>query len=362
MQTDTHQPLAPGQQHHLAKGFGKYLATGITISCLWSGNLMAEIKLAEGVSLGGLVEIEAGYEDTADETSSDISLVTVELALDAQKGIVSGHTLLLYEGTPGDDKELNVDEATISLDFSPFSVTAGLTYVPFGNFETHLVSDPFTLELGETANGAVILGFEQNGLYASLYAFKGDTSDGGDSHIDQLGATLGYTREAEGFDFDIGLGYINNLADSNSLADFLADDHGVDTDDLDSYVGALNIHAIANMGAFSIIGEYMRAQDAFQPNEWAWQGRGAKPQAWNLEAAYHFNLAGKEATVALAYQGSDEAVGLLPESAFIGGVSVGIYDNTSLAMEWRRSQDYSLADGGSDTKDTAITLQLAYEF
>jgi len=36
-------------------------------------------------------------------------------------------------------------------------LTAGQLYVPFGAFETGLISDPLTLEIGETRESTVLL-------------------------------------------------------------------------------------------------------------------------------------------------------------------------------------------------------------
>ena len=108
-------------------------------------------KINGRVTFGGLVEVEAttgkDYEGTKE---SDITLATVELGLDAEiTDWVNGHILLLYEE---DDTPLCVDEGFITLgnlEKFPLYFAAGKMYVPFGAFETNMISDPLTLELGE---------------------------------------------------------------------------------------------------------------------------------------------------------------------------------------------------------------------
>jgi hypothetical protein len=69
--------------------------------------------------------------------------------------------------------------------------------VPFGTFETHLVSDPLTLEIGETNETAVVAGFARGGFGGAVYVFNGDS----DGIHDAIGGPVsdfvaGYTLDA----------------------------------------------------------------------------------------------------------------------------------------------------------------------
>ena len=82
-----------------------------------------------------------------------------------------------------------------------------------------------------------------------------------------------------------------------------------------------------------------------------------------IEAAYSFNLAGKEATVAAGYQGTEEALALeLPKGRVLIGLSVPVVEGVALAVEWAKDNDYGAADGGSGRKANTVTVQLAAEF
>lgn len=126
-------------------------------------------KWSERIELSGLIEVEAGYVsidpkegDSSDE--SDIAVATVELGVDAEiTKHVLGHVLFLYE----DGEDISVDEATITLsgeDVIPAYLTAGEMYVPFGNFESHMISDPLTLEIAETREAAIQVGGQSGGF------------------------------------------------------------------------------------------------------------------------------------------------------------------------------------------------------
>nr|WP_320115835.1 LbtU family siderophore porin [uncultured Desulfuromonas sp.] len=327
---------------------------------------------SDRITLSGLIEIEAAYESfdfddpgESDEDSSDIVLATVELGVDVDLvKHVSGHILLLWE--EDDTEPMDVDEAFITLDGEdvlPLYLTAGKMYVPFGDFSSNMISDPLTLELGETRESAVLVGFDVNGMYGSIYAFNGDIeeADDDDNHVDNFGVTVGYAMENDSMTLDAGICYINNLLDSDGLGDSY--DESVEEADeagsvleLNDYVGGFGAHIVAELGSLNLIAEYIGAIDDI---EYLVDGVKVEEDAirsWNLEAGYSFELMGKEAIVAAAYQGTDNAGDFLPESRYMACIGAGIFDYTSLALE--------IAHDEYETDDEAdiITAQLAIEF
>jgi hypothetical protein len=157
---------------------------------------------------------------------------------------------------------------------------------------------------------------------------------------------------------DLGVGWINNLASSDSLTDYLGS--GAEIQD---YPAGLTAHLTLGYGPFMLIGEYLGALDAFQANELVFNGTGAKPIAWNIEAALTWEIKGKETTFAVGYQKTDESLELgLPEERMIASVGVGIMDNTSLALEYLSDEDYSVNEGGTGNDANGATVQLAVEF
>ena len=239
---------------------------------------------ADRISFGGVVEVEANFTEAADGDESDLALATVELGVDARvSDHDNAHMLILFEeGEPDDTFE--IDEAIITLgnpEQSPFYLAAGRMYLPFGNFESNMVSAPLTLEIGETRETAVQAGFESGELYGSVFLFNGDISDGGDDRIDQFGANIGFARDAgeASLGFDIGLSYMNSLADSDALQEGVTD-----PGNLTHKVAGVSLHAIVRNGPFTLIGEYVTASDSFDVADLSFDGRGAKPESWNLEA------------------------------------------------------------------------------
>jgi len=321
-------------------------------------------KINERVTLSGVVEVEAtSAEDFAGADTSDITLATVELGLDAEiSEWVNAHLLLLWE--EDDTEPVDLDEGTITLgnlEKFPLYLTAGKMYVPFGSFESNMISDPLTLELGETRESAALVGFETSGFYGSFYAFNSDINETGDDDtIASFGANAGYGYGNDNMSLDLGVGWINNIAAADNLTGYF-DDAGIA--EVVDYAAGITTHLTVNYGPFMLIGEYLGALDAFDASELDFNGSGAEPSAWNFEAAYTREIKGKETTFAVGYQKTDEALALgLPEERILGCIGMLIWENTSLALEYLRDEDYSVADGGTGNDANAITMQLAVAF
>lgn len=309
------------------------------------------------VAIGGLLEVEAASsEDFAGTDASDIALATAEIGMSAQiNDITEAEIVLLYEE---DDTPLEVDVARIGIAASDNVVLDfGQVYVPFGAYETQMISDPLTLEMGETRETVAMASFGRNGFSTGGYIFNGDTNENGDDDsIDNGGLFAGYAFAGNGFDVDASVGYISDLSDSDALQDTIGATVG------DS-VGAFTAAAIVNAGDFMIIGEYLGAIDTFAVSELAFNGTGAEPSAFNLEAGYGFVLRDMDARIAVGYQQTDEAVALgLPEQRVLAAFSIAIMDNTALAFEWAADEDYSTTDGGTGNNADTFTTQLAVAF
>ena len=314
------------------------------------------------IEIGGVVEVEAGWNDpyTGDSTS-DVVVATVEVGIAAQiNDWVASEIVFLYEE---DDTDLEVDVATITIadPDGPWFVTSGQQYLPFGTYETNMISDPLTLEIGETRESAVLVGIENDGFTAAVYVFNGDNKKDGDDRIDNFGAVAGFAQEGENGGFAVNIGYINDIGDSDALQDAIADN--LSSNDVDDHVAGWSIDGLFSSGPFVVIGEYTAALDDFRVNELPFDGKGAEPSAFNLEAGYSFMVGGKDATVAIAYQGTDEAWVLdLPEKRVLAAVSVEVMKNTTVSLEWAHDEDYDESDGGSGESANTATAQLAVEF
>jgi hypothetical protein len=322
--------------------------------------LTEKIKaLSDRLTISGAVEVEVGFENGYEnESTSDITLSTVELGLEAKVcDWAVANVVLLWE--EDDTEQVEVDEGTITLgniDKYPFYLTVGKFVLPFGNYETNMISDPLTLEIGETPQSAVQLGLESSNFYGSMYVFNGDIDKGGeDDKIKSFGANAGYTFKAENFCLDIGAGWINNIADSDGLGGWI-EESGLSLKD---YTGGLTGHIIVNVEQFMVIAEYVTAMDDIKfTNNTTLQS----PSAYNIELGYTFEMAGKETTLGIGHQGTKECGGILPESRLVASIGVSLGEYVGVALEYAHDKDYDVTKGGAGDEAEIVTVQLALEF
>ncbi|MEA1948882.1 MAG: LbtU family siderophore porin [Thermodesulfobacteriota bacterium] len=318
-------------------------------------------KWADKITLSGVIEAEAYYEDydyddpaTKDEDSSDITLATVELGIDVDIiKHVKGHVLFLWE--EDDTEPVDVDEGFITLDGEdvvPLYLNVGKLYVPFGNFESHFISDPLTLELGETRESALTVGYVNEWLDFSVGAFNGDIDETGeDNHIESyvVGASFSVPEELiSNFGITGGISYISNIADSDGL-------EGETPGEIKDYVGGFNVFlSISFMDKFFLECEYLGALDEFEPGELSFDGgKKFQPETWNFELAY---AATDRLEVAVKYEGGDDLGDLLPEDQYGAALTYGLFENTSLSLE------YLHGEFENDDERDLFTTQLAIEF
>lgn len=318
-------------------------------------------------TFGALMEVEySSAEAFGGGRTSDVALATVELSAEARiNDWTRAQLVLLYEEDGTEPMDLDVGTLTFgNPDASPWFLTGGRQYVPFGRFETGMVSDPLTLELGETWESALRVGFASEGPYGSVYLFNGDVDEGArEDRADSYGAQLGWASGDAENGFDLGLSWIANLADSDTLQETdNAAASGILADGVVERVAGAALHAVYHAGPFTLIGEYVGATAEFDPADLTFAGAGARPAAWNLEVDYTFDLLGREASIAVGHQRSDEALGIgLPRARSLATLSIGVLEKAAVSFEYALAEDYATTDGGSSDTAGAFTVQFAAE-
>ncbi|MEE9614737.1 MAG: LbtU family siderophore porin [Thermodesulfobacteriota bacterium] len=301
-------------------------------------------QISDKIAIGGLLEVEAFFEDIDDEgDTSDIVLATMELAIDVEiNEFVSGHILFLWEEDGTEPVDLDEGYITIA---SPYglSLTAGKMYVPFGMFNSHFISDPQTLELGETRESAVLLTYATGPFEISAGAFNGDADEISDSdnEVEDFVVSVVVTPK-EGITF--GASYISNIADSDiGLAPVLRDD-----------VEGMAAFLSLEMGPFMFEAEYVGATESFEDLDLDGDGDndGDKPETYNFEVAYAVN---DRLEIAVRYEENDEFFDF-PEEQYGVAISYSLFEDVTLAFEFLHGE----FEDGRDRD--AGTAQLAVEF
>jgi len=316
-------------------------------------------QISDYIDLQGVIEVEAGYNDPdGGDAESDLVLAAAELSLEASiSDYIGGHIILLYE----EGEDFTVDEAVISLTCAQqvagasSSLHAGQMYLPFGMFNSYMVSDPLTLELGETGDTALLFELAGELWNIKLGVFNGDADVAGDkNHIDDFVAAL---EVAPNQILSFGASYISDLAESDSgLISELDIDSGFYTDDIAGFSGFVSLH----VGPLGLEAEYLGALDTFDtaslvatlttdPTDLT----GDEPEAWNVELAW---MPSEILQLAVRYE---EATDFQSDLQRYGAtITYGIFDNVVVALEYLNAEEDIPAGGESDM----VTAQLALEF
>jgi len=309
-------------------------------------------QIGKYLSLHGLLEAEAFYvkQDGGDE-ESDLSLATAELSIEATLNQnVGGHLTLLYED--GDSDAINVDEAVISLNSarqfygnSP-SLHVGRMYLPFGMFNSYMISDPLSLELGETRNTAALLSLKGESWTLKTGVFNGDTdTDSDNNNIDSWVISL---EVAAGENLNLGVSYISDLAESDNA---LVQDAAL----YSSSVPGASAFLSAQCGQFGLEAEYLAALEDFDAALVA-VGEdltGRRPEAWNLELAW---MPSDKLQFAARYEQAKDFQNDVQR--YGATVSYGLYEHVIVALEYLRADAKVALDDPVNT----VTTQLALEF
>lgn len=313
-------------------------------------------RVAERLSVSGLLEVEVSYERLKvrsgdDASSSDLVVATAQLGFEAQVAEhVSATIAFLFEEGETDPPE--VDEAAVVYARDGWFGRFGRQYVPFGEFSSHFISDPLTLELGETRETAILAGYERGLFSVAAFAFNGTAEkvnaadEAEESHLKDWGVSAKVTL-AQGL--KLGGSFLSDLADTDAR---LAPEYR-------RRVSGWSAYGAAALGPVAVTGEVLGAVRAFSSEDLDADGDGSgdRPLAWNVEVAWealeNVELAGR-------VEGSREFAGR-PE--FQSGVcaSWGPREHVSLSLEYLRGRFDRDFGEGLKTRDI-VTAQMAVEF
>lgn len=311
------------------------------------------LKLTQSIgaarfTLNGLIEAEASltHVEGGDE-EDDLRLSTVQIGLDAElTPWLGGHVIGLWE--EDDTEPMVVDEAVLSLT-SPWQVASqtpalhlGRQYLPFGKFASRMISDPLTLELGETHTTAAVLSLNGEHWNASLATFTGSV-DNGDDSLDSWVAAFEATP-CNGL--SVGASWLSDLAESDAA---LVQEEGLYRDEIPGWSAFVTLQH----GNFGLTVEYLAAVNRFKPEQVEAGGdlTGRRPETWNLELSWQ---ATEKLQLAGRYEEADDYQADIRR--YGATYSYGLCDYALLAVEYLHSE-------AIDSEPThTFTAQLAVEF
>jgi hypothetical protein len=367
------------------------------------------------VLLSGIAEVQANYAKTGGSPSTtDINLTAanldayilgpsnwtsalLELAYDSSSGIASGS---FGSNTRALNSRVYISKAFIVLgDFqrSPIYSTIGQMYVPFGQYSTTMVSDPLTKLVARTKARALLLGYDDNRFYGSIFVFKGDSHASSTSRINNGGINLGYRYKSDYFSANIGGSVIANIADSVGMQDTGATPLTITgspafngfggpavtvggspvtvvntgNETLVHRVPAYDLRGQFSLGhGIDLLSEFVFASTHFSTSDLTMNGHGARPKALNLEAAYTAPWFTRPTSVSIGYGMTKDALALgLPRQRYSLTLNTSYWKDTLQSLEFRHDIDYgasavssgSLVAGPAGTGKSSNTITAQFD-
>ncbi|MEN9917123.1 MAG: hypothetical protein RLY40_1055 [Pseudomonadota bacterium] len=355
------------------------------------------------VNLSGKIESQifhtSHFGNFQNNSATDIDLTGIELDTEILVNQwVTGLIAFVYDNAPPMNMSpRRIDNSNVFLERGfltignlarfPLYATMGQFYMPFGQYSSSMISDPFTKTLGRTKARALQLGFskqfnDENNLNLSAFVFRGPSRTSLDNNgLRNYGANAEYIFTKPKWNIDIAGSYIRSIADSlgmqhngntgpGNFAGFATNNN---TEILNPVPG-LDGRGTLSIGAFSLTGEYVTASRSFAQPVLSFDGKGAKPEAFHTEAAYKFNVLEKPSAIIIGYDQSKDALGLLiPKKRYIATASTSIWKDTIESLEFRHDIDYSATDvatgqsgfnpiNGTGKSGNTITLQVGLYF
>lgn len=289
---------------------------------------------------------------------------------------VNGFLAFSYDNTAGNENrrisnsKLYLDKGFVTIgNFhkSSFYGSIGQMYVPFGRYESSMVSDPLTKYIGKTKARAISISYTAEPVdhrltpYARVFGFKGDTKYGNSNLAKQGGVDAGLWYTTPIWNGDFGASYIDNLADSDGMqkngvtdtSHFEGFNESSSSENLVHGVRGVSLHFNTAYRQFNLLGEYIAAIQQFSTHDMSYNSHGAKPRALNVEGAYSFKTFHLPSTLAIGYGMTREALALnLPRQRYIATYILTCLTNTTFSLEFRHDMNYSKSDKATAGGDT----------
>ncbi len=250
-----------------------------------------------------------------------------------------------------------------NLDKFPMYFSIGQMYVPFGDYTSYLLTTPVTKALGRVNTRAAVLGYSDDGLYLSGYAFNGaSNTNPASNEIDTWGANAGYKFTYNDFNSNLGVGFINTMAESQgaqnngfTFPNFSGFGQTSNTEFLIHKVPGVDGHLSLGKGPFSMYSEYIASTRAYDPADLTFNNQGATPRAFHVEGNYTFKIWEKPSAFTLAYEETWQALGFnLPKNSYVANFNTSIWKNTIESLEFRHDVNYASTDTAGGICDPSV--------
>ncbi|WP_115148656.1 LbtU family siderophore porin [Legionella quateirensis] len=310
--------------------------------------------------------------------TNDIDLTTANItALAGMGSWVTGFFSFDYDNQPPDGltppqigpREANsrvyLEQGYLSignLNKSDWYGSIGQMYLPFGQYNGFMINSPLTSTLFSTIERPILLGYTHSTDKAELdldaYGYQGETVTSviGNNTINEWGLSAQYTLTESNWNGGIGVGYISNIADAEGMqlnsqnSQFCTVFGGFaypcgNGNILKHKVPGFDFNASYSINAYSFVAEYLTATTAFAIEDLSYNRHGAKPQAFDIEAAYSFTIFNKPSSIAIGYTLTRESLAfLLPAREYSLALNTSLWRNTTESLGFQHDVNYGIDD------------------
>lgn len=328
------------------------------------------------IGISGYVEGAATLDNFFDSsTKADINLTAAELDVLANVNRWASAFMAITYNYASPNQGSRVSASNIHLDRGfltvgnfneePFYSTIGQFNVPFGEYSSFMITDPYVKTMAKTKQRAFLLGFHKYNLTLAGYIFAGDSYIDNNNTVNNFGFNAKYEFNTAVVKGRVGAGFIKNIADSQGIqeTDFLSSlppgafrgfsydsiGAGQKYENLQHQVPAVDLNAALTFYQhYTLNAEYVTALRSFAPIDLSYNGNGALISGLNLEAGVSFTVFGRPSTIAAGVEKTWEALGLnLPKYGFVSEISTSILRDTVEKIEYRHDISYNSSDTAS---------------
>lgn len=310
-------------------------------------------KLNDNLDAFGEIALIYGKRDSDSATVDGFAVKTVNLGAVYKPHETFDATVSALHEEDLDEvvTDPEIDQAFVTWHALPdakLDVSLGKQYLPFGKFETTMVHDPLTLELGEGWREQTLVVSSKRAHWTTHgFAFAPEaTKPDGSKHNSGYGVGINYATENAG----IGAEYVSNLTEMGGFAEV---NHAAKA------IPGIVIHGNLKLGRVTLLGEHVAATKAFQAGDLASAENSlegaAKPRATHLEADLDLN---HDRILAMAWNQTQDAGAQLelPKQAYGVTYSQPLAKSLTAALEVLEAKDYA------EQKAQSLTAQLAWGF
>ena len=331
------------------------------------------------IQVGGAIEIEVKKgRNFRGVRSSELTLGTAEFDFEADvvdwaKAELSLQSITRTNSFPATpDDKITVNEALITFakpSVLPLYMRAGRGVLPFGIStgttvaarleESLTITGPLTLEIFEAKEDHVLLGYKDHGFNVAAYVYNGDTNNGvREKHLEHYGFALGYGQKGETLSFDVGIGWMDSVFDTDGLSTAFPE---LVLRPKRAYTPGVAAYARVGLFGFSLIVEYDTAVREVTFTRGT-QDLRTQPAAWQVELGYTTRLFGLRPFGAFNYSKTYQMLGAFPQRRTLFTVGSWLSENIRAALEYANEQDYNKTHGGTNRDSDTWTLRLTYEW